>query len=206
MADWPRDIDPAQVTRIQAFAGERAGSQGGPVQRRTIANRGHVWSETYPWLKSGRSEDENLLATIEHYHHQMSSFQIDHLLLPGSGKDPNGSGTSGVTVSGAGQTGSSLDTTGWPVSTSDVVVAGDVIKVAGFDHIHRITANADSDGSGDATLSINPPIYTGEDPNDGDGITTTDVKLTAMIWSVDGGKSAGADYYAGISVTFRELP
>lgn len=74
------------------------------------------------------------------------------------------------TVNGANQTGSSLVTAGWANSTQ-VLNAGDIISIAGVDSVNPIsyrdtgslrtfvvTANVTSDGSGNATIPINPPI------------------------------------------------
>ena len=76
-------------------------------------------------------------------------------------------------VSGAGQTGSSLVTSGWSNSIANLLNVGDVFTVAGVHAINPksrqstgslqqfvVTAAASSNGSGQATLSIYPPITT----------------------------------------------
>ncbi len=77
------------------------------------------------------------------------------------------------TVSGAGQTGSSLLTTGWTASIANLLNVGDVFTIAGVHAINPksrqstgslqqfvVTSPASSNGSGQATLSIYPPITT----------------------------------------------
>lgn len=77
------------------------------------------------------------------------------------------------TVSGAGQTGSSLLTAGWTASIANLLNVGDVFTVAGVYAVNPksrqstgalqqfvVTAAASSNGSGNATLSIYPPITT----------------------------------------------
>jgi hypothetical protein len=80
------------------------------------------------------------------------------------------------TVNGAGQTGSSLATQGWSNNITNVLVAGDIIFLAGVHRINPltrqstgdlrpfvVTANVNSNGSGQATVPIACV--------DGDGIT-----------------------------------
>ena len=75
-------------------------------------------------------------------------------------------------VNGASQTGSSLVTDGWTAS-SDILNQGDIITIAGVYRVHPetkqstgelqqfvVTADASSDGSGNATISISPSIIT----------------------------------------------
>jgi len=74
-------------------------------------------------------------------------------------------------VNGANQTGSSLITNGWTASVTNLLKAGDVITVPGVYAVNPdslqttgqlqnfvMTANVNSDASGNATLPIYPPI------------------------------------------------
>lgn len=75
-------------------------------------------------------------------------------------------------VDGASQTGSSITTDGWTVSETGVLLKGDVITLAGVNSVNPVfpfddtgdlmqfvvTADVNSDGSGDATIPIYPPI------------------------------------------------
>lgn len=76
-------------------------------------------------------------------------------------------------VNGAAQTGSSLITNGWSNSITNVLRAGDLFTIAGVYSVNpvsknstgrlqvfTVTAAANSDGSGNATLSIFPSITT----------------------------------------------
>lgn len=79
---------------------------------------------------------------------------------------------SGV-VNGAAQTGSSLVTNGWTASITGLLNVGDVITIAGVFAVNPksrastgalqnfvVTSTVNSDGSGNATIGINPPITT----------------------------------------------
>ena len=86
-------------------------------------------------------------------------------------------------TNGASQTGASLVTDGWDTSTTDLLVVADIFTIAGVFEINPqsyastgrlqqfsvITANVDSDGSGNATIAISPAI------NDG-SLTTVDAE------------------------------
>ncbi len=69
---------------------------------------------------------------------------------------PAGVGGGTPVVAGAGQTGSTLNVSGGPLSTTDWLVAGDLVGVNG--QVYMVTANATTDGSGAAALAIAPPL------------------------------------------------
>lgn len=90
-------------------------------------------------------------------------------------------------VNGADQTGISLVTDGWPNSTS-VLKAGDFITVN--DELKIVTSDVTSDGSGNATIAIEPKIRVS--PDDNSAITTVNpyclMRLTdneQAQWEVD---------------------
>jgi hypothetical protein len=68
-----------------------------------------------------------------------------------------------VLVRGAGQTGRSIVTDGWPNSTT-VLSAGDYVTID--DQLLQLTANVTSNGSGIATLTFEPPIRSAPSDND----------------------------------------
>jgi hypothetical protein len=75
---------------------------------------------------------------------------------------PQGVATGTPLVKGSGQTGTALITNGWTISTTGILKAGDYIAydtTAGR-QLHMVTADASSDGTGQATLAIEPPIRT----------------------------------------------
>jgi len=65
-------------------------------------------------------------------------------------------------VNGAGQTGRTLATDGWPVSTT-VLVAGQYVTIN--NQLLQLTENVTSNGSGVATLTFEPPIRTPSSDN-----------------------------------------
>jgi hypothetical protein len=67
-----------------------------------------------------------------------------------------GIGTGTPVVSGAGQSGATLVTSGWTISTTGILKAGDFFSVNG--ELKLLVADANSDGSGVATLTFEPPL------------------------------------------------
>jgi hypothetical protein len=74
---------------------------------------------------------------------------------------PQGAGGGAPVVDGAGQTGLTLATRGWPASTL-VLKAGDYIQLgsASATHLHMLTADATSDAAGLVTLDLWPRLRT----------------------------------------------
>lgn len=206
-AVFPRTYGLTGSTAFGVPAGLRRITNSGKVNVRAGTMRGRVWSETYEPMFMGSVDAEAFLSWVRWAWNTQSVFTIKHQTTPGSGLSPNGTGTGGVTVSGAGQSGSSIVTAGWPNSTSNVARAGDLIKIAGVGSTLQVTDDANSNGSGVATLNINPPIFVGDEPSAGAAVTTTNVDISAVILSEPAWPPiSNAFWYDGFSITFREAP
>jgi hypothetical protein len=90
-----------------------------------------------------------------------------------------GAGGGTPLVAGADQTGSTIDTDGWPNSTL-VLKKGDLITFASIVTVYDVTADATTNGSGEVTISINSPIFSGGSPADNAAITIT----ASVVWTV----------------------
>lgn len=79
-------------------------------------------------------------------------------------------------VDGAGQTGNDLAVRGLPLSATGYLKAGDYIQLGSGTtaQLHKVLAQVDSDGSGDATMTLFPRIRTS--PGDGNTIVVDDAK------------------------------
>ena len=75
-------------------------------------------------------------------------------------KTPRGAATGTPLVKGASQTGTSLLTDGWSFSTARILRKGDHVAFQGGSRreLHLVTADVASDGSGNATIPLEPPI------------------------------------------------
>lgn len=88
-------------------------------------------------------------------------------------------------VNGANQTGSSLITDGWPLSTSNLLLEGDYIAFdnpLGNRELKIITANASSDASGNMTLTLGEPIRRSPADN---ALVITAAPSCTMLMSAD---------------------
>jgi len=105
---------------------------------------------------------------------------------------PRGVGTGSPLVKGASQSGNTLLTDGWTNSQTGILKAGDWIQVGSGStrQLCRIVADADSDGSGNATLEIWPRIRTAFADNTAITVTSPKgvwrlVEPVGHSWDVD---------------------
>jgi hypothetical protein len=127
------------------------------------------------------------------------------LLWDPAAKTPRGTVPGAPVVNGANQTGIQLLTRGWTASQTGILLPGDYIQVGpsasvANRRLYKVLTQANSDGSGNATLDIFPRLR--ESPGDGDTITTTNCQGTfrladnQMQWDVDAAKIYGIGFKA----------
>ena len=95
-------------------------------------------------------------------------------------KTIQGVATGTILVNGASQTGNAINLDGFAVSTSNVFKAGDYIQINSY--LYMVSANVNSNGSGEATVYVEPSLRSGiEVINDGATVlytnTTTLMRL-----------------------------
>ena len=90
---------------------------------------------------------------------------------------PRGIGTGTPLVNGADQTGNTLITDGWTISQTGIMKRGDYFQVG--TELKMITADADSDGSGNATLTFESPLRAA--PSNNATITVASPKALMML-------------------------
>jgi hypothetical protein len=205
MPAFPRTVLPSGASFPTQPTGLASVARSGRVQRRTTSQVGRTWTEVYAPFVSTNATARAWLAQVTDYFRAGTAFTVYHVAQ----KALLGSGGGTPLVNGAGQSGSSLITDGWTASTA-VLKAGDVITVAGVLQLLEVAADVTSDGSGNATLAIDPPIAVASSPADNAALTINSpagsVLYVAFLESVEW-PSAGADgYYSGLRLTFRELP
>ena len=206
MAVFPRTVPPARVTYPKVIGSLISMGQSGAMQTRSEAAQGRMWQEAWPALPAGSADVQALLTTIENLFNTGATCTLSHYLLPGSGKDAHGSGPGAPKVNGPGQSGTSLMTYGWTASQTGVMKAGDCFTVPGCDVLFRVTADASSDGSGLATLAIEPPIVAGSSPTNSGVLTIAGATLTAVVLDYTDSTAGPDEFIGGLSVTFREAP
>ena len=74
-------------------------------------------------------------------------------------------GTSIPSVAGVGQSGRTLNIDGLDPSVTNVLMAGDVIRITGVEFTYVITTNVTSSGTGAATLTLDMPLQSSPGDN-----------------------------------------
>lgn len=141
-------------------------------QQQVYKHQGEWWEAevTLPPMK--RATAEQVAAFLIKMKGQYGTF----LLGDPANTSPRGVGTGTPLVNGAGQTGSSLVTDGWTVSTTGILKAGDWIQLGSGSTttLHKVLDDVNSDGSGNATLEIFPSLRSS--PDDDATITVSSPK------------------------------
>jgi hypothetical protein len=92
---------------------------------------------------------------------------------------PQGLWTGTPVVSGASQTGRSVTLSGFPGSQTGIAKAGDLIKFAGHTKVYMVTADANSNVSGIAALSIEPALL--QSPANAEAVVSSNVPFTVAL-------------------------
>ncbi len=199
---FPRVIKPNRVT-VPVFPGGLSSvSHGGKVNTRTTLQVGRTWEEFFAF-----KVDENghqFLAEINNFFNRQTSLDVAHQMFV----DTLGAGGGTPLVNGATQTGASINSDGWPATTT-VLKAGDLVTFAtGPTLVYDITADVTSDGGGAAALPVSPNVFAGASPGNNDAIIiTASVVFRAKILEQPRIPAAKADEWInGLRLVFRETP
>lgn len=112
------------------------------------------------------------------------------------GAVPRGVATGTPLVKGAAQTGDTLLTDGWTISTTGILKTGDWIQLGtgSSSRLHKVLQDANSDGSGNATLELWPGPRTA--PADNEAIVVSGAK---GLWRL-AGNSRSYDIGAAMTI------
>ena len=199
----PRTFSPQDSTDLWLPTVLKDISQAGIVQVRATKRAGFWWEETFGLMSLRDVDAMEVKALIDYAYSRGEVLTMKHLRTPGSGIAPNGLGTAAILVKGAAQVGNTIITDAWPISTSNCVRAGDVIKLAGDNGVYQVRASAGSDGSGDCTIPIMPNLR--KSPIDNAAVTNTDVEFDCLVWERSKFNAGRApNYYAGLKITLVE--
>ena len=137
---------------------------------------GQFWKMTATFPPMTRAQFAPIYAFVVKHRGRYESFTI----VPAVVSTGQGSPAGTPLVDGASQTGRSLVTDGWNASIA-IFKAGDFLKIAGNDKVYMVTADVSSDGSGDATIAIEPALVAS--PADDVAITHSSVSFTVALTS-----------------------
>jgi hypothetical protein len=141
----PPTLDWALVSNTQTFGSPLSGS----VQ--TVEMPGARWQFSYPMNNLSADDAALLRAFLVKLRGQSGRFYMHNWAQP----LPRGVGGGVPKVNGAGQSGTTLVTNGWPVSAT-VLKTGDFFEVG--TELKMAVADATSNASGVATITFEPPL------------------------------------------------
>ena len=126
-------------------------------------HQGQWWEFEAALAPMARASAEGWIAFLLSLNGQQGTFLLGDPL----GSTVRGVGTGTPLVKGASQTGNSLITDGWTASQTGILKAGDYFQLGSgsSSKLYKVLADANSDGSGDATFDIWPSINTAVDNN-----------------------------------------
>lgn len=122
------------------------------LSSQTAEYPGSVWAATYTLPPMKRADAASWIAFLIKLRGVSGRFYG----FDPSGRTPRGIGTGTPLVAGASQTGTSLNTDGWTISTTGILKAGDYFSVNS--QLYMLVSDASSNGSGQATLTFEPPL------------------------------------------------
>jgi hypothetical protein len=112
---------------------------------------------------------------------QRGQYEIFTLIPPALWSTARGVHTGAPKVLLAGQTGRTINTDGWSASVSGILLRGDFVKFSGHDKIYMVTADANSDASGTAALTIEPALIVS--PADNESLIVENVPFSVSFAS-----------------------
>lgn len=212
MPDFPRDLVDADGDPIRPLVVPWPESGGGLVdvgatgriQSRGTASAGFSWTERFGPLPLDRVSRGFLARLRAWATPPLTIIDVDHPRV-----EQLGAGGGTPVVSGAGQTGDTINTSGWPAAT-EVLYEGDFVRFSSIRRAFEVTADVTSDGAGLATIPISPSIYAGGEPADTDPVLIAQagvpffkayiIDLTQPTYD----RTDAGLYYVGLRLTFQE--
>lgn len=194
MTDFP-DIHPdAADWGLESSTSEFRSDLTNTVQHAQLA--GHRWRGVITYANRGGADARRLKAFLNGLLGPSTRFRIQP-----PDAEQNGTMNGIGEVTGAAQTGSTLNTTGWAINQSLLFDYGDYFEVNG--ELKQITAPASSDGSGNATLTFTPPLLTS--PANAEPIEVDDPRVTVYLENDNQARAQiSAPYIYALSISVVE--
>ena len=144
-------------------------------QQQVYKHQGQWWEAEVSLPPMKRADAEQAVTFLLKMNGQYGTFLLGDKSSPAT----RGVGTGTPLVNGASQTGGDLVTDGWTPDTTGILKAGDWIQLGSGEttRLYKVLDDVDSDGSGNATISIFPDLRSS--PDDDDAIT---VSNTQGLW------------------------
>lgn len=136
---YPRSI---VAVAVSPFSGSQQAYQ----------HQGQIWQADITLPPMRRADAAPWIAAMLQLNGRYGTFRLGDAAMA----NPRGAATGTPLVKGAGQTGQSLITDGWTAGVTGILKQGDYIEVAS--RLYMVMVDANSDGSGNATLDIWPRL------------------------------------------------
>lgn len=189
---------PSQCIRaVTIRARNVVGSSVSPFtgQQQVYKHPGQWWEMEVSMPPMRRADAEAVAAFLIKLNGSYGTF----LLGDPANTTPRGIGTGSPLVKGAGQTGDTLLTDGWTAGVTGILRAGDWIQLgaASTARLHKVLDDVNSDGGGNATLTIWPDLRSS--PADNAVITVNSAQGRWRLASNDTGYSIETGRLYGIT-------
>lgn len=163
---YPLTMPTTGIEQIDIQMDVAAGVNTSPFtfQDQVYLHQGGRWRATVTLTYMERANAEEWISFIASLNGPYGTF----LMGDPTADDPRGVVSGSPLVNGADQTGLTLDIDGLPATTSGVFLAGDYIQLGtgSNSRLYKVVADADSNGSGEATLDIWPRLRMSPGNND----------------------------------------
>jgi hypothetical protein len=130
----------------------------------TQTRKGSYWKTTATFDNLQGADRAKMQAFLAKLDGQVHRIYFTDYGYNRSGNAPSGDSVTNLLVKGAGQTGSSVDADGADLTNTDYFKAGDY--VAFNNEFHIVTADCSTDGLGEITIPIAPPLRKSPDDDD----------------------------------------
>lgn len=157
--------------------------QTGQIQ--TQALPGAFWAASFDYSHARGDDYRALVLWLERMRGRAGRCRIGH---PDHTR-PRGTGGGSPVVAGAGQTGATLAISGGPASVSGWLAQFDMIEADGY--LYRVTATVNTDGSGNASVPVHPPLR--GSPANAAAVVLTNPAARMMLTA----ETAGTDFSPG---------
>jgi hypothetical protein len=170
---FPTSPVPADI-KVSSFSPTLV-SQTQSLKRQVRRRGGQRWAFEVTFPPMTRSEFAPVYAFCIAQRGQYETFTF----VPPVVSIPQGTATGTPLVNGAQSAGdNTIVTDGWSNSIT-ALKAGDFLKFSGHNKVYMVTADATSDGSGNATLTIEPPLLASV--ADDEALTVSNVPFTVAL-------------------------
>jgi hypothetical protein len=169
------------------------------LKRQARTRGAQRWAAVLGYPNMTRATFAPLWAFLIAQRGQYDTFQAP---LPGY-ETPQGTATGTPLAKGAAAAGaSSIPTDGWTISITGILKAGDFVKFSAHTKVYMVTADANSNGAGEATLSIQPKLVAAVADNE--ALTVNSVPFTWQLASDQVEQSTGLKKIINAEVSLLE--